>query len=124
MKYITKPTYLELSEMIFKMKSKKLEISKELGIVASFGDLRENAEFEATKDYQNLFLQRLYRLERILGDVRILNRDDINTTIASIGTVLTIKRNNEAILKYALLDSIEQELGLWVGDFRFGFGEC
>lgn len=119
MRYITKPTYLKLGEMISKMKSTKFEISKELGVVASFGDLRENAEFEATKDYQNIFLQRLHRLEKIIGDARILTPGEINIARTSIGTVIAIKRNMGIILRYALLDSIEQELGSWAGDFKY-----
>lgn len=119
MRYITKPAYLKLGEIISKMKSTKFEISKELGVVASFGDLRENAEFEATKDYQHIFLQRLSRLENIMRDARILTQDEINTTRTSIGTVIAIKRDRGIISRYALLESIEQELGLWSGNFKY-----
>ncbi len=101
------------------MKLHRREISNDLGLAASFGDLRENAEFEATKDYEHVFLQRMSRIEKIIVNARIIGEEDIDTNKINVGTVVTLLLPKTKISKYALLDSIEAELDIWAGDFKY-----
>ncbi len=74
---------LELENLI---KKEIPENAKEIGNAASYGDLRENFEYKAAKDRQQLFMTRASQLDQDLKRVRALKLDLINNDMIGVGT--------------------------------------
>ena len=66
--------------------------SKEIGVARSYGDLRENAEYQAAKDHQKILHQRRSDIERDLASVRGYDFADFSTDEIDVGTVVTVLR--------------------------------
>ena len=63
---------------------------KEISVARSYGDLRENFEFKAAKEMQRVLGRRRSEMERDLSLGRGTDFANADTTMASIGTVVTL----------------------------------
>ena len=68
--------------------------SKDIAQARSYGDLRENFEYQAAKQQQGILLQRKQELETDLQQVRGTDFADTPTDAAGIGTSVTIMYQN------------------------------
>ena len=66
------------------------QISKEIALARSYGDLSENFEYRAAKDMQKLFLRRHAELEVLLARAQAKDFADAKTDAVSIGTSVTV----------------------------------
>jgi transcription elongation GreA/GreB family factor len=91
--------------------SKKIpENTKEISVARSYGDLRENFEFKAAKEMQRVLMRRKSEMERDLSVARGTDFANPDTSIVSIGTIVTLKElPNGRITTYKLL-------GAWDSD--------
>lgn len=84
--------------------------TKEIAIAREYGDLRENFEYKAAKQMQGVLLSRKSKLEADLGRAKGTDFSDPDTSVVSIGTVVTLET----------VGSGEQEsytlLGAWDGN--------
>jgi transcription elongation GreA/GreB family factor len=64
---------------------------KEIAIARDYGDLRENAEFKAAKEMQRVLGRRRAEMERDLGLARGTDFANVDTNVAGIGTVITVR---------------------------------
>src|SRR5438874_13776897 len=91
-------------------KTKIPENTKEIAIARSYGDLSENFEFKAAKQMQSVLMRRKAELEQMLHNARGTSFDKVDTSLVSIGTVVTLRSS----------DSSKEEtytiLGAWDGD--------
>ena len=62
--------------------------SEAIGIARSYGDLRENAEYDAAKEAQGLLMQRKAEMEQDLQRVKGTDFSDLPTDRAGIGTTV------------------------------------
>jgi transcription elongation factor GreA len=67
--------------------------SKELGFALSLGDLRENAEYKAAKEKQELLNTTVGKLKDELERAQIFNPAYINSSRISFGTVVALHNN-------------------------------
>lgn len=67
------------------------EIAAKLEEARAFGDLSENAEYHAAKEEQEKLENRIMLLEYQLSKAQIVEDEDIDTSVASLGTTVTIK---------------------------------
>lgn len=65
--------------------------SREIGVALSYGDLRENFEYQAAKDQQRLLLQRKTEMETDLKEVKGTDFGSYPTDRAGIGTHVAIR---------------------------------
>jgi transcription elongation factor GreA len=92
------------------VKTKIPENRKEIAIARSYGDLSENFEFKAAKQMQSVLMRRKAELEQMLHNARGTSFDKVDTSLVSIGTIVTLRGS----------DTGEEEtytiLGAWDGD--------
>ncbi len=78
----------ELEEIV----NKKIpENSKEIGVARSYGDLRENHEFKAAKEMQNVLMRRKAELEAMLVNAQGTDFADVQTDEVNIGTTVDLE---------------------------------
>src|SRR6184192_2255604 len=92
------------------VKVKIPENSREIALARSYGDLSENFEFKAAKQMQSVLMRRKAELEQMLHNARGTSFEKVDTSLVSIGTVVTLRSP----------DSSKEEtytiLGAWDGD--------
>jgi transcription elongation GreA/GreB family factor len=64
---------------------------REISVAREHGDLRENFEYKAAKDMQRVLMRRKSEAEHQLSHARGTNFENPDTTIVSIGTVVTVR---------------------------------
>lgn len=75
--------------------TRRMEIAEQIKIARSFGDLSENAEYDAAKNEQAKNEYDIVQLENMLRNAVIIDEDAIDTEVVSVGSVVTLK--NEAL---------------------------
>ena len=68
----------------------RAEIAAKLEEARAFGDLSENAEYHAAKEEQEKLENRVLLLEYQLSKAQVVDTEDIDTSVASLGTTVTI----------------------------------
>ena len=102
---------IELDELV----NKKIpENIKEISLARSYGDLRENFEFKAAKEMQRVLSRRRAEMERDLGLARGADFVNPDTSIVSIGTIVTIKEVTDGRI------DVYSILGAWDSDPKAG----
>lgn len=75
----------------------RTEIAEQIQIARSFGDLSENAEYDAAKLEQARMEYEIVEIEAMLRNVVIIDEDTINTEVVNVGN--TIRVLNKALNK-------------------------
>ena len=75
----------------------RTEIAEQIQIARSFGDLSENAEYDAAKLEQARMEYEIIEIEAMLRNVVIIDEDTINTEVVNVGN--TIRVLNKALNK-------------------------
>ena len=99
----------ELSELI---KVRIPENTKEVAVARSYGDLRENFEYHAAKQMQAMLANQRAQLEKDLANVQATSFKGADTSVISMGTVVTLTDENNKEVKYTVLgawDSIPED---------------
>jgi len=75
------------------------EVAEEIKIARDFGDLSENAEYDAAKNKQAQMEARIVEIDDILKNAEIVTEADIKKNVVSIGTKVTVtdKLNKEEV---------------------------
>lgn len=69
----------------------RTEIAEQIKIARSFGDLSENAEYDAAKTEQARIEYEIVELENMLRNVVIIDEENLDTTAVNVGTTVTVK---------------------------------
>ena len=86
----------------------RTEIAEQIQIARSFGDLSENAEYDAAKLEQARMEYEIIEIEAMLRNVVIIDEDTINTEVVNVGN--TIRVLNKALnreMKFQIVGSAE-----------------
>lgn len=98
---MTRSGYERLSEELTNLRTvKRQEIARQLEEARAFGDLSENAEYAAAKDEQSKLENRIADLEKILGNVTVIDDDKLDTTRAGVGLRITLEDLDAAGKQY------------------------
>jgi transcription elongation factor GreA len=92
-----------------------VDLPKELMKARAHGDLSENAEFKYAKERQGYVSARLGQLKKRLGDIGMLNLNNIPTDRAGYGSrvwVLDIKKSVEVEYKLVTIEEADAAQGL------------
>jgi transcription elongation factor GreA len=92
----------------------KVDLPKEIQRAREHGDLRENAEYKAAKDRQDIVNARIAMLKRRVGEIALMNLDRIPRGRAGFGSTVELKSSNGDTLTYQLVmpEESDAERGL------------
>ena len=87
-----------IDELNYLAQTRREEIKKDIAEARSFGDLSENAEYDAARNEQAKVEARIKELEELIRNAKVIDEDVIDTSIVSLGSVVTdsIVGSNEA----------------------------
>ena len=91
--------------------TERTDISKQIAEARDKGDLSENAEYDAAKDAQGLLELKIAKLEAVVGNARVMDEKNIDTSKASVLSKVKIKnKKNGATMAYTLVSEEEADL--------------
>ncbi len=105
----TQQGYQELVEELRRRRVEERDkIKKDIAEARSFGDLSENAEYDAAREAQGKNEARIKELEELIENAVILDESSIDTSVVSLGS--TVKVYNAAVdaeMTFSLVGSNE-----------------
>ncbi|GHV42530.1 transcription elongation factor GreA [Spirochaetia bacterium] len=99
--------------------------SKEIGFALSLGDLRENAEYKAAKEKQDILNTTAAKLKDEIERAQLFNPSEVNTNRVSFGTRVVLKNNtNGKQEEYTILGPWESDPDHNVISYLSPFGQA
>ena len=84
--YFTQKKYEELEQRLKELKEvKRREVADKIKKARAFGDISENAEYDAAKEEQGKIEGEINELENSLKYAQIIDEDNVDTTCVNIG---------------------------------------
>jgi transcription elongation factor GreA len=92
----------------------KIDLPKEIQRAREHGDLRENAEFKAAKERQEIVNARIGMLKRRAGEIALMNLDRIPHDRAGFGSTVELRASTGDVVVYTLVmpEEADAEKGL------------
>lgn len=88
---LTTEGYKKLEEELdFYIKVKRPEAAEKVKTAREFGDLSENAEYDAAKDEQGIIEAHIRELEETLNRAKVIDGEAIDTTVVGMGCYVKI----------------------------------
>jgi len=81
----------------------KVELPKEIQRARELGDLRENAEYKAAKERQEIVNARIAMLKKRVGEISMINLDRIPHDRAGFGSTVHLRDENGDAVIYQLV---------------------
>jgi len=107
--YYTEEGLQKIKDELKHLKTKgRADISKQIADARDKGDLSENAEYDAAKDAQGHLEAKIAKLEKIVGNARVLDPTSIDTSKVSILSKVKIKNAVNGIQFTYILTSEEE----------------
>ncbi|SIS86298.1 transcription elongation factor GreA [Alicyclobacillus vulcanalis] len=99
----------KLEEELELLKSvKRREVAERIKVAISYGDISENSEYEDAKNEQAFIEGRIMTLEKQLRNARVINEDEVDTNVVSIGsTVKVLDLDLDEEVEYTIVGSAE-----------------
>jgi len=69
----------------------RTEIAEQIKIARSFGDLSENAEYDAAKIEQGRMEYEIVEIETMLRNAIVIDEENLNTEVVSVGANLNVR---------------------------------
>ena len=110
--YYTKEGFDDIKKKLYNLKNKeRKEISKQISEARDKGDLSENFEYHAAKDLQSLLEIKIFRLESLIFNSKVISKSDVNKSEISILTKVRIKNENTGnIFTYTIVSEEEANI--------------
>ena len=93
----------------------KVDLPKEIQRARELGDLRENAEYKAAKERQDLVNARIAMLKRRVGEISLLNLDRIPHDRAGFGREIERLKSQRIQPSLKAAWQAVQPVGQWAG---------
>lgn len=91
--YYTKEGLEKLKNELYELKTKgRSNMAKQIAEARDKGDLSENAEYDAAKDAQGLLELKISKLETVVGNARVIDESNLDTS--QVGILCTVKIKN------------------------------
>lgn len=89
---------------------RRLEVAERLKEAISYGDLSENAEYDAAKNEQAELEERILKLENMIRNARVLDESEITSDRVNLGhTVKVEDLDTNDIFTYKIVGSNESD---------------
>ena len=110
--YLTRERMRELEEEIRLLKTeKRKEIAEKIAEARSYGDLSENAEYDAAKEAQGLLEAKIRRLEQVMAKARIIESGNLpNDKVYILSTVTVMNHNAKRKVEYTMVSAEEADI--------------
>lgn len=103
--------YDKLKAELVQLRSEgRAEIAAKLEEARGFGDLSENAEYHAAKEEQEKLEGRILKLESQLAKAIVIDSKEIDTSIVSLGTKVTLEEKGKTPVVYQLVSTEEADI--------------
>ena len=70
---------------------RRKEVSERLKEAISYGDLSENADYDAAKNEQAELEERIHKLENMLRNAKIINENEVSSDRVNVGLTVTVE---------------------------------
>ncbi|MDX5421541.1 MAG: transcription elongation factor GreA [Hymenobacteraceae bacterium] len=110
--YYTAEGLQKLKDELAELKTKgRAEVARQLAEARDKGDLSENAEYDAAKDAQGHLELKIAKMEEIVGNARLIDESNLDTSKALILSKVKIKNlKNNMVVDYTLVAEEEADL--------------
>ena len=88
------------------LKSQRGEIAEKIAVARDFGDLRENAEYDAARKEQGLVETRIAEIEEILQNAEIIQLSDGSAVV--LGSTVELRSANKTVT-YTVVGPVEAD---------------
>lgn len=108
-KRLSKSAITEYQERLDELKNvTRLEVAQQIKEARAFGDISENAEYDAAMDHQARIEYEIVQLEELLANVEEIDEDSIDLSAVNVGgrVRLTCQETNETS-EYYIVSSTE-----------------
>src|SRR4029453_7329482 len=89
----------------------RVDLPKEIQRAREHGDLRENAEYKAAKERQEIINARLAMLKRRVSDIDLINLDRVPHGKAGFGSTVHLKAHSGDVIVYQLVMPEDADAG-------------
>ncbi len=103
---ITESGQRELERELEELKSQRGEIADKIAAARDFGDLSENAEYDAAREAQGLLETRITEIETILQNASIIQTGSSSTV--TLGSTVELEANGKAVV-YTVVGPVEAD---------------
>lgn len=101
---ITKEGKLELEKELEELKGRRGEIAEKIASARDFGDLSENAEYDAAREEQGLVETRIAEIEEILQQAQIIKSS--KSSKVGLGSTVELKSDSKTVV-YKIVGPVE-----------------
>ena len=111
-KFFTAEGIKKMEEELDYLRSvKRGEVAEKIKVARSFGDLSENAEYDAAKDEQRDIEIRIEEIEKILKNAEVVSSKDVDANAINIGSTVRIKDlSSGEEMQYKIVGSTEADI--------------
>ena len=107
--YLTKEALQNLKEELhFLRTTERARISNAIAVARDHGDLSENAEYDAAKEAQGKLEARIAKMEATLGNARIVDESQVDTSKAYILSTVRVKNHKSGSEQFFKLVSAQE----------------
>ena len=103
---ITESGQRELERELEELKSRRGEIADKIAAARDFGDLSENAEYDAAREAQGLLETRITEIETILQNASIIQVGRSSTVV--LGSTVELEANGKTVT-YTVVGPVEAD---------------
>jgi transcription elongation factor GreA len=106
---LTKEGYNALKKEIEELSTtRRREVAERIKIAREFGDIAENAEYDAAKNEQAMLEARISKLEERLAAARVIEKRDILKDVVSVGSTVRLRDiDAKQTVEYRIVGSAE-----------------
>ncbi|HVZ39489.1 MAG TPA: transcription elongation factor GreA [Candidatus Kapabacteria bacterium] len=110
--YLTRERLQALEEELRVLKvEKRKEIAEKIAEARSYGDLSENAEYDAAKEAQGHLEARIYKLEQTVARARVLDGSNLPTDKVYILCIVQVRNHGtNATMEYTMVSAEEADV--------------
>ena len=90
--------------------ARRLEIAEQLKVARAFGDLSENAEYDAAKNEQAKNEYDIVQLENELKNAKVIDESTLDSSTVGVGsTVKMTDLSDKSVMNYQIVGSAESD---------------
>jgi len=106
---LTKEGYQRLKQEIEELSTtRRREVAERIKIAREFGDIAENAEYDAAKNEQAMLEARIAKLEEQLVAARVIEKREISKDVVSLGSKVRLRDlDAKQTVEYQIVGSAE-----------------
>jgi len=106
---LTKEGYQSLKREIDDLSTRRRrEVAERIKIAREFGDIAENAEYDAAKNEQAMLEARIAKLEERLASARVIEKREISKDVVSVGSKVRLRDvDAKQTVEYRIVGSAE-----------------